>query len=115
MCALLRRVPDSKCAEIEVAAVTIKTINDGQRHIGIAFREDEECCKLLHLAWHYKMRLDNVDATFYWVEHKIDQLRLYGVLAFCDLIIQANPAGIPYAFDSPNDCFEILQQLTRGE
>jgi hypothetical protein len=52
------------------------------------------------------MRLDNVDATFYWVEHKIDQLRLYGVLAFCDLIIQANPAGIPYAFDSPSDCFD---------
>ena len=107
MSAVLKRVTDRKCSEIEIAAVVIKkTPRDGQQHVGIAFRESERECALLHLPWHHRPVRGELDTTFYWVQHSIDPLRLFSILAFCDLVHQSNPGGIPYGFDAPNDCFD---------
>ena len=96
MPAVLKRVSDRKCSEVEIAAVVIKkTPREGQQHVGIAFRESEQHCALLHLPWHRLPVRDELDQTFYWVQHSIDPLRLFSVLAFCDLIHQSNPGGIP--------------------
>jgi hypothetical protein len=106
MSAVLKRVSNQKCSEIEIAAVAIKTAREGQLHVGIAFRESEEVCALLHLPWHRRPLRGQLDTTFFWVQHSIDPLRLYAILAFCDLVHQRNPGGVPYGFDAPNDCFD---------
>lgn len=103
----IHRSSDKGFAEITHAAIAIQSAGENQRHTGILYTDPESSeVKLLHLAWHFDLRLQSPSDKYLWVDPLINPNRLRQVSAICRMILRANPQGIPYAFSLPHDAFD---------
>ena len=94
-------------ADIRHVAVAIGVVGDGQQHVGVLHKEDIlNEVKLGHLAWHNQLKESRPKDSYLWIDPPIPTRRARHVAARCRQILRANQRGIPYAFSSPNDCFD---------
>lgn len=93
-------------SEVEFVAIAIKSVGNAQRHVGILHRVSNKSVQLLHLAWHQDLQNSPPPTDYHWVDLAINARRLKHVAARCRQVFRANPDGLPYAFSSPNDCFD---------
>jgi hypothetical protein len=100
-------VSERHFSEIRGVAIAITSSDDVQRHVGILHKEEFSGQILfLHLAWHLILKNEEPKPYYAWVDPSIPSLRARQVAARCREVFRANPAGIPYAFSPPNDCFD---------
>jgi len=95
-------------ADIRHVAVAIAVVRDGHQHVGILHKSEViDEVKLGHLAWHNQLKDSQPKDCYLWVDPPIPTRRARQVAARCRQILRANERGIPYAFSSPNDCFDL--------
>lgn len=93
--------------EIRHVAVAIAVVHAGQQHTGILHKEEVlDEVQLAHLAWHNQLKNAPPKEAYLWVDPLIPNRRARQVAARCRQILRGNKRGIPYAFSSPNDCFD---------
>lgn len=95
-------------AEIRHVAVAIAVIQPGQQHLGLLHAEGVlNEVRLAHLAWHNQLRNGLPKDAYLWIDPPIPTRRARQVAARCRQILRGNARGIPYAFSTPNDCFDL--------
>jgi hypothetical protein len=100
-------VSERPFSEVRGVAIAITSVDDVQRHVGILHKEEFSGQILfLHLAWHLILKNEQPEPYYAWVDPPIPSLRARQVAARCREVFRAHPRGIPYAFSSPNDCFD---------
>ncbi len=87
------------------AALAIKSVSSGQRHIGV-LHKDADQVYFLHLAWHHDLRNGIPQRDYSWVDPNLPAARLVHVAAICRKIWRANGKEIPYAFSEASECFD---------
>ena len=95
--------------QIDFAALAITQLgaDTEQRHIGILYKDQSgTIVRMLHLAWHYKLKSEPPESTYAWVKPPIPRPRSRQVAAFCRMILKENPNGIPYAFSPASDSLD---------
>ena len=94
-------------SSIAHAGIAVCTVKPEQQHIGVLHREDaSDEAMLLHLAWHHDLRNNRLGPHYLWIEIPVPSPRLRQVAAICRKVWRSNQNVVPYAFSSPNDCFE---------
>lgn len=78
---------------------------DNQRHCGIIYRRTPQDLRFLHLAFHFDLRDDAFDRTYWWAPSGLDPVNQRILAAFASLILMGDPA-IPYGFDSDGIVFD---------
>lgn len=87
---------------IQVVSLGIAETSEGQRHVGIIYRKDNQV-RVCHLAWHCKLIDELASETahfkFDWVRIAIPDAPLRAVVSFIELITGSNTGSeIPYSF-----------------
>ena len=96
-------------SSIAHAAVAIRTVDPGQRHVGVLHRDvGSDEVLLLHLAWHHDLRNQSPGKSYFWIDIPLPTRRLRQVAAICRKVWRSNGRAVPYAFSPPNDCFDQL-------
>jgi hypothetical protein len=86
--------------------ITLLRERPGQRHVGILHKDEStKEVRVLHLAWHNKLKNNLPKSSYAWVDPPILERRARQVAAFCRRVYRANSSGIPYAFSPASDCF----------
>ena len=93
--------------EMRHAAIAIKTdAAHRQQHVGILYSDDSDKIWLAHLGWHKQLHCDEPSIRYLWVDPNVPTTRLLQVAVLCELVVESNPDGIPYALSAPNACFD---------
>ena len=79
---------------VERSAVGL-TRGDIGLHAGVVFRASDQTCRVLHLAWHYRLRSEVVPDGWAFVVPVVDPIDLQVLAGFCALVEAVRPA-IPY-------------------
>lgn len=86
--------------------ITLLRERTGQQHVGILHKDESTSeIRMLHLAWHNKLKNSHPKTSYAWIIPPIPARRARQVAAFCRRVCRANPSGIPYAFSPASDCF----------
>ncbi len=94
--------------QIDFVAVGIACVGQSRNHVGLLHKQNVSPeVQFLHLAWHQDLRNHTPDMKYRWAAPNIPSPRLRQVAARCRQIFRANPEGIPYAFSSASDCFDV--------
>jgi hypothetical protein len=64
-------------------------------HVGIVFRASDQRCRILHLAWHYRLRNEEALDGWAFVAPLLDPVELQVLAGFCALLGAVRPR-IPY-------------------
>ena len=103
------------------AAVAIARIPQGHTHVGIVYRERDECdrLRLLHLAFHKDLCDDRIGASMYCprlrcrflcVVPAIEEEDAINVAIYCRGIARHRPE-LPYGLSYNDDgCFEVTEE-----
>jgi hypothetical protein len=86
-------------------------------HIGVLYRVTEnETVRLLHLAWHHRLRSDELKPEYVlWIRPAIDDDRAMAVASLCRRIWKQNQRNqVPYGFSHPNNFFDTSGDLIKG-
>lgn len=89
-----------KFSDINLAAVALLA-NDIGYHLGVIYRNNgATTTKVIHLAWHHRLKDEPTTEVWAWVPSDIDTDRLADAAALCRLIAR-NPAKkkAPYGFE----------------
>ncbi len=80
------------------AVALMKLRSDSEQlHAGLFFRDEDDVLKVLHLAFHYDLRLDVPSHKYVWVDVPLDEISKQHLAAACLEVFENNPAGIPYS------------------
>lgn len=102
--------------EIRFAAIAIKLVHGEDRHLGILHRTaNAETVLLLNLAFHFALRNDSPNSSYFWVDPPIHPSRARQVAAFCRIVWKRVGTRLPYAFSMPSDCFDASTGEFRPE
>lgn len=88
-----------------VLGLGIKEIAPGQQHCGILYRPAEEMVRFLHLAFHFDLRDEVVNGTYWWCQSGLDNENQEILAALSILIAEGSPS-IPYGFDKDGLVFD---------
>ncbi len=86
-------------------------------HIGVLYRVSENAAvKLLHLAWHNKLRSDDLSPVYKcWIRPAIADDRSLAIAAYCRRIWKQNERNqLPYGFSHPNKFFDTSGNIIKG-
>jgi hypothetical protein len=86
-------------------------------HIGVVYRVTENAAiKLLHLAWHHRLRSDNLSSAYKcWIRPAIADDRALAIAAYCRRIWKQNERNqVPYGFSHPNRFFDTSGNVIKG-
>lgn len=83
----------------------IKETQPDQRHCGIIYRPDENGPRFLHLAFHFDLRDEALNGTYWWAASGLDADNQF-VLAALAMVIASGRPNIPYGFDSEGVVFD---------
>jgi hypothetical protein len=87
--------------------VAVTTVEEGQQHVGLLHRdESNQEVAMLHLAFHCRLRNDQPEPTYAWVDPAVHSARARQVAAVCRKVWRSNGEQIPFAFSAPSDCFD---------
>lgn len=84
-------------------------------HVSISYRSDDEGArKLLHLAWHSRLREDESELGL-WVVPKLDDLALANIRTSASLIARRRGEGrVPYSFSREDASYDTAGLLVLG-
>jgi len=85
--------------------VAIRSINDGQNHCGLAYRRQGDEIRLLHLAFHFDLRDEALDAPYRRVPCRLDETNQLVVAAAAINMAGIEPR-IPYGFNDEGIVFD---------
>ncbi|ASP20001.1 hypothetical protein ANTHELSMS3_01290 [Antarctobacter heliothermus] len=97
--------PAEEFLEDSLLGLGIKEFHPNQRHCGIIYRPDENEVRFLHLAFHFDLRDEVLDGTYWWATCGLDEDNQLVLAAFASLLAAEDPA-VPYGFDSEGLVFE---------
>jgi hypothetical protein len=83
----------------------IKEIKANQRHCGVIYRPDAELVRFLHLAFHFDLKDEVLNGTYWWAPSGLDQENQRLLAAFAIVIAEGHPS-IPYGFDMDGVIFD---------
>src|SRR4051812_38217254 len=91
---------------IDEVTLSVTKSSDGQRHIGIIYRDPEsDAFVTLHLAFHLELKRQIPRYDGVWAKPAIPDARLRQVAMICRNIWNKNRSAIPFGVSVPNDCF----------
>jgi hypothetical protein len=97
---------DSPALAMRYVAIAL---NRSGSHVGILHRGNvPDGVEFLHLAFDHDLRREPANPKYGWVEVEIPDARARQIAAFCRLVGDLNPSGIPYAFSAPQGAFDEL-------
>ncbi len=82
-------------------------------HAGIYYRSDDQTCRVLHLAWHYKLHTDDDLRDWLVVLPLIDPLELQILAGLCHVLNERRPA-IPYGLHFGSSRFDNEGRFVPG-
>lgn len=92
----------------DFVGVAIKSVAEGQNHVGLIYRLDDDPARLLHLAWHFDLRDELIREDYFWdAVGFLDSTNTAFMAAFLASVKSAAVAGIPYGFDVSNRYFTL--------
>ncbi|MCC0045722.1 MAG: hypothetical protein H6903_08470 [Rhodobacteraceae bacterium] len=83
----------------------IKEIDANQRHCGVIYRPDAEVVRFLHLAFHFDLRDEALNGTYWWAPSGLDPENQLVLAALANVIAEGHPS-IPYGFDMDGLIFD---------
>jgi hypothetical protein len=83
----------------------IKETIHNQRHCGIIYRPDPDQVRFLHLAFHFDLRNEVLNGSYWWATCGLDEDNQLVLAAFASLLAKEDPA-VPYGFDAEGMVFE---------
>lgn len=97
----------SEVEQIRDLAVGIRKTRLGF-HVGVMHRDSEQILRILHLAFHFKLRREEPGEDYHWVHSvAIPQYRAEDIAEFCALVWKrAEQNRIPYAFNYEQAIFD---------
>lgn len=105
----VHQADQSSSPSVRHVAVMLNRVGPDQLHIGILHcGQGDTDIRLIHLAWHHKLCNDTPAGRSLWIDPPIPMGRARQVAAFCRQVWRHNGRKIPYAFSTPNDCFDTI-------
>ena len=94
----VKSIFDNTFDEINGVSVAIGRLDKRRRqqHTGIYYRSSNGTPKFLHLAWHYKLRNEEPQDEYLWLDSILDPINQTHLATICQLIFDSNVDGIPY-------------------
>jgi hypothetical protein len=94
---------------VTMPSIMIESLGGDGFHTGLIFRDENRQPKIMHLAWHDKLRVKNVSNGCVFVPILLPVERIEPVLALLRKLIRENATGkIPYGFGTPVNSFDKL-------
>ncbi len=91
--------------EVDRLGVAICLTDPPRNHCGIIFQLDGEETKLIHLAWHARLKLESPGSEYIWSDVDLDKVNK-SVLAAVFANMMRHAGEISYGIDSDMLCFE---------
>ena len=88
-----------------VFGFAIKEVGAGQRHCGALYSPNDDEVRFLHLAFHYDLRNELLNATYWWAKSGLQPENQMIMAALACNIAEADPP-IPYGFDMQGNIFD---------
>ena len=97
--------PDGSLEGSHYLGLAIRNIADEQNHCGILYRLDSGEVRMLHLAFHFDLRDEELRANYWCAPAGLELENQLVVAAFASTIANAKP-NVPYGFDANGMVFD---------